>query len=155
MTLDEAGRRVVALEDAQEQISDRLYSLEEWRKPSDGVTIGAEVRLQKMEGRIYEYDCAQVIPALGLLRADVDAVQKIADNAIKVGVNEAVNATLDARERTLTSKFNRWTPIIVALFALLGVVATGIFSYRSMVDKMMEIERQGATNERTTTEIPR
>lgn len=116
----ELKEKVEELEARYDAQSDLLNSIQQWRTGNG--SHGAEVRIQIVEELVLALAREKVIPRLAVLEADMRAVQAIADNAIKVGVQTAVNNTLNARDRTAIAKLKAWGPIIAAGLAAAAVV---------------------------------
>ena len=115
--LDEAHNRL----DIQ---SDAIRGLEYWRNGNGAQ--GAEARLQCVEEMALALARERIVPRLAVVEADIRAVQAIADNAIRAGVQEAIHTTLNAREKTMLARIKTWTPIVSAALAAAAVVLVAI-----------------------------
>jgi len=102
-----------------------IEKINQWRTGNGA--RGAEDRLQEVEDGLFAYARERIIPRLNCIEGDVAAVQLIADHAIQTGVNEAVNTTLDKRERTTIAKIKAWGPYAATAVVLIGMVLDKVF----------------------------
>jgi hypothetical protein len=100
--------------------SEAIQSLDQWRKGNGA--HGAETRLQNVEEMSFALARERIVPRLAVVEADMRAVQAVADNAIRAGVQEAIHDTLNAREKTTLARLRAWGPVIAAGIAALAVI---------------------------------
>ena len=117
---EEIKDKIDELDNRLENISERTLTLEVWRNGNGA--RGSEARLQDVEDGLMAYSRERIIPRLNCVEADMQAVQRIADHAIQTGVNDAVNATLDKREKTTIAKIKAWGPYAATAVVLVGMV---------------------------------
>jgi len=89
----------------------------------EGNGSSAESRLTAVEDGLLYYSRERIVQRLNCVEGDMAAVQRIADHAIQTGVNDAVNTTLDKRERTTIAKIKAWGPwFATGVVLLLGIL---------------------------------
>lgn len=105
--------------------SDRLGVVEIWEK-GNGVTRGAEVRLQGVESFGQTLDKENISSRLNMAEANIETLQHVADRAILEGVQGAVNDTLDKRDRTFIAKMKAWGALITPILAAIAIVLAAV-----------------------------
>ena len=113
---EELKKRVDANDERLDDTSDRVLSLEYWKKGNGA--RGAEIRLQDTEAGLRRIEDIDASPRLNVLEAEIKTLQNIADAKITEVVTASVHEALNLRDKTAIAYLKAAGPYAAAVAAI-------------------------------------